>query len=590
MLRFALPEYRLPKPVLRREIELIERLGVKFVFNTRVGVDISLNELDEQFDAVCLAIGTWKESWVYLPGTELKGVFPALPFLESVAKGESVNLGRKVVVIGGGNAAIDSARTALRMGAEVTVVYRRERKDMPAIEEETAAAEEEGARIVFLAAPHRIIGDAKGNVKALEVVKTRLGEYDRSGRRKPVLTDEVQRFECDSVILAVGETVDLDFAKASGLQIKEGGTIEVDHFTLETSRPRFFAGGDLVTGASNVSNAMAYGKQAARAIDEQLMDAKRWDELFPADGIRPDAAQGAERKPPPSFARSCRCASAPQSSTRSVRRLVGGRDARGMLPLPALRREGSGVALEREESTLPQKKISLRIDGELVNAARGPDHPRSRARQRKVHSDSVLPGRPEFGGRLPAVHGGGLRRRPPVPRLHHAGAGRHVGDHHFAPAVALPPHDHRTAAGGAQPCLRGLRGQRSLRIAGHGVLPGHHQRALRLQLSRGCRWTYRIPASCSTTTAASCARAACAPAPRSRARTCGRWWRAASTPASFLTSTRNGATPAPAPTAASACRLVRPARWPKKARRWRRWSRSHDFDQFAGPHRRGVHV
>jgi NADH-quinone oxidoreductase subunit F len=280
MLRFALPEYRLPKPVLARELELIERLGVKFVFNTRIGFDIPLNDLDERFDAVCLAIGTWKESWVYLPGTELKGVFPALPFLESISKGEAVDLGRKVVVIGGGNAAIDSARTAQRLGADVTVVYRRERKDMPAIEEETAACEEEGAKIVFLSAPHRIMGDAKGNVRALEVVKTRLGEYDRSGRRKPILTDEVQRLECDSVILAVGETVDLDFAKASGLEIKENGTVVVNHFTLETSRPRFFAGGDLVTGASNVSNAMAYGKQAAQSMDEQLMDSKRWDKLF----------------------------------------------------------------------------------------------------------------------------------------------------------------------------------------------------------------------------------------------------------------------------------------------------------------------
>jgi len=282
MLRFALPEYRLPKPVLQREIKLIERLGVKFSLNTRVGTDITLNELDERFDAVFLAIGTWKESWVYLPGTELRGVYPALSLLEAVAKGDSVSLGRKVVVIGGGNAAIDSARTALRKGAEVIVVYRRERKDMPAIEEETEAAEKEGARIVFLSAPYRVIGDTKGSVKALEVVKTRLGEYDTSGRRKPVATDEVQRIECDSVILAVGETVDLDFCKASGLQVKAGGTIEVDRYRLETSRPRFFAGGDLVTGASNVSNAMAFGKRAARAIDEQLMDAKRWDELFPA--------------------------------------------------------------------------------------------------------------------------------------------------------------------------------------------------------------------------------------------------------------------------------------------------------------------
>ena len=177
-----------------------------------MGTDIPLNDLDNQYDAVFLAIGTWKESWVYLPGTELKGVYPALLFLEAVAKDEPVRLGRKVVVIGGGNAAIDSARTALRMGAEVTVVYRRERKDMPAIEEETDAAEEEGAKFVFLAAPHRIVGDAEGNVKGIEVVKTRLGEFDASGRRRPVPTDEIRRFECDTVILAVGEAVDLDFA------------------------------------------------------------------------------------------------------------------------------------------------------------------------------------------------------------------------------------------------------------------------------------------------------------------------------------------------------------------------------------------
>ncbi len=280
MLRFALPEYRLPKAVLRREIELIEHLGVKFVFNSRIGFDLPLNELDDRFDSVFIAIGTWKESWVYLPGTELKGVYPALPFLEQVSKKAPVQLGRRVAVIGGGNAAIDSARTALRAGSEVTVVYRRERKDMPAIEEETASAEEEGAKIMFLAAPHRIIGDAKGNVRAIEIEKTKLGEYDSSGRRKPVPTGEILRFECDSVILAVGETVDLDFAKASGLQIRDGGRIEVNRFSLETSRPKFFAGGDVVTGASNVSNAMAYGKQAARAIDEQLMDAKRWDNLF----------------------------------------------------------------------------------------------------------------------------------------------------------------------------------------------------------------------------------------------------------------------------------------------------------------------
>jgi len=281
MLRFALPEYRLPKSVLSREIELIERLGVKFVFNTRVGFDVPLNELDDRFDAVFISIGTWKESWVYQPGTELQGVYPALIYLEAVARGEPVTIGKKVAIIGGGNAAIDSARTALRAGADVTVFYRRERKDMPAIEEETCAAKDEGAKFVFLAAPHRVIGDQKGKVKSIEIVKTRLGEYDSSGRRKPILTDEVLRYECDSVIFAIGESVDLDFARASGLSLKESGTIEVDRYSLATSRPRFYAGGDVITGASNVSNAMAYGKQASRSIDLQLMEVDRWSKLFP---------------------------------------------------------------------------------------------------------------------------------------------------------------------------------------------------------------------------------------------------------------------------------------------------------------------
>jgi NADH-quinone oxidoreductase subunit F len=281
MLRFALPEYRLPKSVLAREVELIQRMGVKFIFNTKVGENISLNDLDDSYDAVFIAIGTWKETWIYLPGTELKGVYPALNYLEAVAKGEAPSVGKKVTVIGGGNAAIDSARTALRAGAKVTVLYRRERKDMPAIEEEVMAAEEEGVNFVFFAAPHRIVGDAKGNVRAIEVTKTRPGEYDTSGRRKPDPTGEVLRFECDSVIFAVGETVDQDFAKASGMVLKENHTFEVNRFTLETSRPKFFAGGDVVTGASNVSNAMAYGKHAARTIDSQLMEADRWASIMP---------------------------------------------------------------------------------------------------------------------------------------------------------------------------------------------------------------------------------------------------------------------------------------------------------------------
>jgi NADH-quinone oxidoreductase subunit F len=282
MLRYALPDYRLPKDVLAKELELIERMGVRYVLGTTVARDVSLNDLAGDHDAVFLSIGTWKESWVYLPGTELAGVVPALPFLEAVAKNEPVSLGKKVVVIGGGNAAIDSARTALRLGAEVTVVYRRERKDMPAIPEETEAAEAEGVDFAFLAAPHRIVGDAEGRVRAIEVVRTRLGEFDKSGRRKPVTTDEIRSVACDTVILAVGEVVDKDFAAASGLKMTEQGTIEVDQYSLETSRPQFYAGGDVISGASNVSNAMGYAKTAARHIDERLTGARRFPLIMPS--------------------------------------------------------------------------------------------------------------------------------------------------------------------------------------------------------------------------------------------------------------------------------------------------------------------
>jgi NADH-quinone oxidoreductase subunit F len=188
-------------------------------------------------------------------------------------------VGKRVAVIGGGNAAVDSARTAARMGAEATIVYRRQRKDMPAIKEEVDAAEKEGVRLLFLSTPHRILGDAAGRVRALEIEKTRLGDYDHSGRRKPIPTGEIVRIESDAVVLAVGETVDLDFCRASGLTLAEAGTFVVD-YSLETSRPKFYAGGDVITGASNVSNAMGFGKRAARKIDEKLMGGKRFAQLF----------------------------------------------------------------------------------------------------------------------------------------------------------------------------------------------------------------------------------------------------------------------------------------------------------------------
>jgi NADH-quinone oxidoreductase subunit F len=281
MLRYALPEYRLPNSVLDREIELIRRVGVRFVGNTRVGTDLSLDELDSQYDVVFLAIGTWRESSVRMPGADLGGVMSSLHFLEAVSKAQETPLGRNVVIVGGGNSAIDAARTALRLGSKVTIVYRRERKDMPAIREETEAAEAEGARIVFLVAPHRIIGNKEGKVQSIEVIKTRLGEFDKSGRRRPIPTEEIMRIDCDTLILAVGESVDAEFARASGIKLKDSGVIDADRYSLETSRPKFFAGGDAISGAYNVVNAMGYGKRAARLIDERLTGARRFTQIFP---------------------------------------------------------------------------------------------------------------------------------------------------------------------------------------------------------------------------------------------------------------------------------------------------------------------
>jgi NADH-quinone oxidoreductase subunit F len=151
---------------------------------------------------------------------------------------------------------------------------------MPAIAEEVDAAEEVGVRFVFLATPHRVIGE-RGAVTALEVTKTRLGEFDKSGRRRPIATGEIQVVACNSVILAVGEDVDKEFLRAMGLSLRSNGMLVVDRYSFETSRTNVYAGGDLVTGATNVTKAMAFGKDAARSIDARLMGEARFDTLMP---------------------------------------------------------------------------------------------------------------------------------------------------------------------------------------------------------------------------------------------------------------------------------------------------------------------
>jgi len=282
MLRFALPEYRLPKAVVAQEVNFIKKLGVAFVCNTRIGVDKTPQSLSKEYDSVFLALGTWEASPIDLPGVQCQGVHHALHFLDAIAHNKDVRIGQRVVVIGGGNAAIDSARTAARMGADVTVVYRRQRQDMPAIPEEVDEAYEEGVKFVYLAAPHRIISDGQGGVKAIEVQKTTLGEFGVTGRRRPVPTDEVMRISCDTIILAIGERVDTVFTGGSQLELKRDGSIKVDRHSSETNLLDVFAGGDVVTGASNVSNAMSHGKRAAEMIDVKLTGEHRFARLFQA--------------------------------------------------------------------------------------------------------------------------------------------------------------------------------------------------------------------------------------------------------------------------------------------------------------------
>jgi NADH-quinone oxidoreductase subunit F len=216
-----------------------------------------------------------------VPGAELPGVLHALDFLERVNRGAAPELGQRVLVVGGGNAAVDSARSALRLGADVSIVYRRQRTEMPAIVEEVHAAEEEGVKLVFLAAPHRVLSDKGGRVTGLQVEQTELGEFDSSGRRTPLPTGEHHRLPCDTLILAIGEKVDARFLREFGLATSREGTLSIDRFTSRTSRNRIYAGGDVVTGASNVSNAMAWAKQAAERIDEELMGRSRLTALLP---------------------------------------------------------------------------------------------------------------------------------------------------------------------------------------------------------------------------------------------------------------------------------------------------------------------
>lgn len=280
VLRYGIPHYRLPHKVLQKEIELIHKLGVIFVFNTRLGKDITLEELEKKNDAVYLAIGAWKEMTLDIPGEDAKGVFHGTELLKDIAMGKNLKMGERVVVIGAGNVAIDAARSLWRLGKDVTVVYRREKCDMPANYAEIVESEAEKIHYHFLSAPIEVQTDKKQRVTALKVEMMTCGGIDTSGRRKPVRTGKFDVIPCDAVVVAIGERVDSTSLQVKGVQTLSGGRLAIDAFTQQTSRPKVFAGGDAVSGPSTAAEAMGMARKAAEAIDFRLTQEKRFHLLF----------------------------------------------------------------------------------------------------------------------------------------------------------------------------------------------------------------------------------------------------------------------------------------------------------------------
>ncbi len=271
MLRVGVPEYRLPAELIQREVDDILDLGVELKLNTRID---NLQELiDQGYDAVFLAVGAHEGKKMNIPGADLDGTMISIVFLRDVRLGQEVELGRKVSVVGGGDVAIDAARTALRVGAEeVTIVYRRSETEMPCRREELESAREEGIRFELLTNPVRILGEEAGHVTGIECIKMELGEPDESGRRRPVPVPGTEHMiPVDNVIFSIGQAAGLSFIpEDSEVGTTSWGTIVADPETLACDRPGVFAGGDAISGTAFVIEAVAHGHRAAASIHRYL--------------------------------------------------------------------------------------------------------------------------------------------------------------------------------------------------------------------------------------------------------------------------------------------------------------------------------
>ena len=267
MLTLGIPSFRLEKDVLNAEIDILKEMGVEFRCGVEVGKDVTIQQLrDEGYKGFYLAIGAQKSAKLRIPGEELEGVLGGIDFLREVNLGNKPDIGRRCAVIGGGNVAMDVCRSAVRLGAEETYVfYRRSEAEMPADPEEVREAMEEGVKFRFLSAPVEIIG-ADGRVSAIKIEKMELGEPDEKGRRKPVGTGEFEIVEIDSVISAVGQTVDWGTLDVGALKTTKKNTAEADSLTYQTAQPDIFVGGDCYTGPKFAIDAIAAGKEAAISL------------------------------------------------------------------------------------------------------------------------------------------------------------------------------------------------------------------------------------------------------------------------------------------------------------------------------------
>ncbi len=283
VLIYGIPEFRLPKAIVQREVEYLRKLGVDLVTDFVVGKTRSVDSLLEEYDAVFVGSGAGLPWFMDVPGENLNGVYSANEYLTrmNLMKGflfpdfpTPIKEHRRVAVIGGGNVAMDCARTALRLGGEARIIYRRSRQELPAREEEVENAEEEGVIFEYLTLPVRYIGDQDGWVREIECLRMELGEPDDSGRRRPVPIEGSEfNLPMDAVICAIGNSPNpLIPATTSGLEVGRRGNIVADEETGRTSRQRIWAGGDVVTGAATVILAMGAGRKAARSIHEYLCD------------------------------------------------------------------------------------------------------------------------------------------------------------------------------------------------------------------------------------------------------------------------------------------------------------------------------